>query len=99
MLILAPLDVLLPHRVPLVAATLLQRRDRFLADVRTADGVEHLAHCVNPGRMEDFVRVGSAIWLLPSADSAPADSAPALGDGINGVVSKPRPISQQQSTN
>ena len=84
MLILAPLDVLLPHRVPLVAATLLQRRDRFIADVRTADGVEHLAHCVNPGRMEDFVRVGSAIWLLPSADSAPAD------DDGGGGASPPR---------
>ena len=84
-LILAPLDVLLPHRVPLVAATLLQRRDRFIADVRTADGVEHIAHCVNPGRMEDFVRRGSTIWLLPSADSAPADD----DDGA-GAASTPR---------
>ena len=42
--VLAPLDVLVPHRFPLVAATLLRRRDRFIADVRTADGREHMAH-------------------------------------------------------
>lgn len=50
---------------PLVAGTLLARRDRFVASVRLDNGAEVEAHCVNPGRMEGFTGDGARVWLHP----------------------------------
>ncbi|CAK0909200.1 unnamed protein product [Prorocentrum cordatum] len=58
----------IPHAAPPREARLIQRRDRFLADVELSDtGEAALAYCVNPGRMEAFSRAGARIWLLPAA--------------------------------
>ncbi|CAL1154180.1 unnamed protein product [Cladocopium goreaui] len=59
----------LPFPEPLTAARLLQRRDRFLADVVLDSGEEDVAYCVNPGRMEAFTGQGARIWLSRSAGS------------------------------
>ncbi|CAE8588589.1 unnamed protein product, partial [Polarella glacialis] len=57
----------IPHDAPLRAARLLQRRDRFLADVELEDsGEKDVAYCVNPGRMEAFSRAGARVWLSPA---------------------------------
>ena len=53
-----------------VKAELVRRRDRFTVDVALFDpttgdrmeGVEE-AHCINPGRMEGFVRPGAEVYL------------------------------------
>jgi sugar fermentation stimulation protein A len=55
---------------PLVPATLIARRDRFIADVRLENGVETRAHCINPGRMEAFVDEGAKIWLQPAEEGS-----------------------------
>jgi len=59
----------LPFPEPLTAARLLQRRDRFLADVVLDSGEEDVAYCVNPGRMEAFTGQGARIWLSRAAGS------------------------------
>lgn len=60
-----------PHEAPLHRARLLQRRDRFLADVvLDATGEQDVAYCVNPGRMEAFSAAGARIWLLPAPSCA-----------------------------
>lgn len=40
----------LPFATPLTPARLVQRRDRFLADVVLDSGQPDVAYCVNPGR-------------------------------------------------
>ena len=51
-------------------ATLIARRDSFIADVALACGTTALAHCVNPGRMEAFVEDGARIWLEPAPEGS-----------------------------
>ena len=64
-----PAPIFVPYEAELQRGTLLDRRDRFIANVRLPAGdVE--AHCVNPGRMEAFVDAGASVWLLPAPDTA-----------------------------
>ena len=59
--------VFVPYHAPLQRGTLVDRRDRFIAEV-ALDGqpASVLAHCINPGRMEAFVRPGARVWVLPA---------------------------------
>ena len=61
--------MLIPHLQPLREGVLVQRYDRFIADVEL-DGRIVKTHCVNPGRMEGLVRPGARAWISP----APAGS-------------------------
>lgn len=51
---------------PLIAGTLLRRYQRFLADVRLADGTVVTAHCPNSGSMRTCAEPGWAVRLSPS---------------------------------
>ena len=53
---------------PLIAARLIRRYKRFLADVCLPDGTEAVAHCPNPGSMMDMADEGIKIWLEPNDD-------------------------------
>ena len=81
---MAASDALLfvPYADPLARATLLRRRDRFTADVVLLDQDpsnpalrshqrEVAAHCVNPGRMEAFVRPGAEVWVSVASTLGP----------------------------
>ena len=59
--------VCLGYAATLQQATLIARRDRFVADVQI-DGTATVAHCVNPGRMEAFVEDGAKIWVEPAPE-------------------------------
>lgn len=56
----------IPHQQPLQECRLVQRYDRFIADVEFDDGTVVKSHCVNPGRMEGLVRPGARAWVSPA---------------------------------
>ena len=58
--------VFVPYHAPLQRGTLVERRDRFIAEVSLDGQQSVLAHCINPGRMEAFVRPGARVWVLPT---------------------------------
>jgi len=50
--------VRVPHPTALLEGPLIDRYDRFVAEIELRDGTRIRAHCVNPGRMEGQVRPG-----------------------------------------
>ena len=53
---------------PLIPGELLRRYQRFLADVRLADGSVVTAHCSNSGSMLQMCAPGSAVMLSPASN-------------------------------
>lgn len=59
--------VLIPHRLPqaLVPGELIERRKRFLTDVRLDDGRVIEAHLADRGRLEGIIVPGARVWVAP----------------------------------
>jgi sugar fermentation stimulation protein A len=53
----------LPHPWPLLPGRLVDRYERFIAEIDLDTGGRVRAHCVNPGRMEGQVRPGARAWV------------------------------------
>lgn len=65
----------------LIPARMIRRSQRFLADVRLADGSEFTVHCPNSGSMLGCVEAGGPVLLSVAANSA-------RGQGL-----RPQPVS------
>ncbi|HSG91964.1 MAG TPA: DNA/RNA nuclease SfsA [Pseudomonadales bacterium] len=63
--------MLIPHLQPLREGRLVQRYDRFIADVEFDDGTVVHTHCVNPGRMEGLVVPGARVWVSSVPPESP----------------------------
>ncbi len=55
---------------PFEDAVLVSRRNRFVAEVRLADGREALAHVANTGRLPELMVPGRRVLLRPAADGS-----------------------------
>lgn len=60
----------IPHPTRLLEGRLIDRYERFIAEIELRSGERIRAHCVNPGRMEGQVRPGVRAWV----STVPADS-------------------------
>lgn len=59
-----------PHPTVLLEGRLIDRYERFIAEIELRSGERIRAHCVNPGRMEGQVRPGVRVWVSEvAADS------------------------------
>lgn len=52
----------------LVHGTLIERYQRFLADIRLDDGTIVTAHCTNSGTMKSCLETGAEVYLTPVND-------------------------------
>ena len=59
-----------PHVTALIEGRLVDRYERFIAEIELRSGERVRAHCVNPGRMEGQVRPGVRCWV----SEVPAES-------------------------
>jgi sugar fermentation stimulation protein A len=60
----------IPHPTALIEGRLIDRYERFIAEIELRSGERVRAHCVNPGRMEGQVRPGVRVWVSKvAADS------------------------------
>ena len=70
-----PTPVFVPYDAPLLPGRLVDRRDRFIAEVSLDDAPDEetvLAHCINPGRKRSSRSVrgsGCCLRRVPSASS------------------------------
>lgn len=53
----------IPHPRPLLPGRLVDRYERFIAEIELDGGQRIRAHCVNPGRMEGLVAPGVRVWV------------------------------------
>jgi sugar fermentation stimulation protein A len=51
------------HSSALIEGRLIDRYERFIAEIELLSGERVRAHCVNPGRMEGQVRPGVRVWV------------------------------------
>lgn len=58
-----PLLIRIPHPRPLLPGRLVDRYERFIAEIELDSGERVRAHCVNPGRMEGVVVPGARVWV------------------------------------
>ncbi len=59
-------EAFVPFEEPILDATFLGRRRRFLADMRLPDGTEVVAHCANTGSLETCLVPGAPALLWDS---------------------------------
>lgn len=59
--------VVVAYDPPLVEGRLVQRYQRFFADVELLGGGQVTAHCPNPGSMQTCLTVGGRVWLQRKA--------------------------------
>lgn len=59
----ASLLLRIPHPRPLLRGRLVDRYERFIAEIELDSGERIRAHCVNPGRMEGLVAPGVRTWV------------------------------------
>lgn len=59
-----------PHASPLLEGRLIDRYERFIAEIELRSGARIRAHCVNPGRMEGQVRPGVRAWVSKAPEGS-----------------------------